>query len=139
MELQPSGTYKPVERFSQFINVPELIDKIWLGNAKLANTYVHPDQLGYDPSIQRYDFDPAKAKSLLQQAGFGSGFETNLYLYAEIAISEAIQAYLADVGIKASLKDYRTDSGALTVLRRVDLAAAPQDRERSGVSPIVFE
>ena len=26
LELQPSGTYKPVERFSQFINVPELID-----------------------------------------------------------------------------------------------------------------
>ena len=26
LELQPSGTYKPVERFSQFVNVPELID-----------------------------------------------------------------------------------------------------------------
>ena len=26
LELQPSGNYKPVERFSQFINVPELID-----------------------------------------------------------------------------------------------------------------
>ena len=26
LELQPSGAYKPVERFSDFINVPELID-----------------------------------------------------------------------------------------------------------------
>jgi N12 class adenine-specific DNA methylase/predicted RNA methylase len=26
LELQPSGTYKPVERFSRFINVPELVD-----------------------------------------------------------------------------------------------------------------
>jgi hypothetical protein len=26
LELQPSGAYKPVERFSKFINVPELID-----------------------------------------------------------------------------------------------------------------
>lgn len=26
LELQPSGAYKPVERFSRFINVPELID-----------------------------------------------------------------------------------------------------------------
>ena len=26
LELQPSGAYKPVERFSQFVNVPELID-----------------------------------------------------------------------------------------------------------------
>jgi hypothetical protein len=26
LELQPSGAYKPVERFSEFVNVPELID-----------------------------------------------------------------------------------------------------------------
>jgi hypothetical protein len=26
LELQPSGSYKPVERFSQFVNVPELVD-----------------------------------------------------------------------------------------------------------------
>ena len=26
LELQPSGSYKPVERFSEFVNVPELID-----------------------------------------------------------------------------------------------------------------
>ena len=26
LELQPSGTYKPVERFAAFVNVPELID-----------------------------------------------------------------------------------------------------------------
>ena len=26
LELQPSGAYKPVERFSQFVNIPELID-----------------------------------------------------------------------------------------------------------------
>ncbi|WP_284257613.1 helicase-related protein [Acidocella aquatica] len=26
LELQPSGTYKPVTRFSEFVNVPELID-----------------------------------------------------------------------------------------------------------------
>ena len=119
-----SGTDVPTTKLevrkaiNHALNVPELIDKIWLGNAKLANTYVHPDQLGYDPNIQRYEFDPSKAKQLLQQAGYGSGFETNMYLYADIAISEAIQAYLGDVGIKASLKDYRADSGALTNIRR---------------------
>jgi hypothetical protein len=26
LELQPSGAYRPVERFSEFVNVPELID-----------------------------------------------------------------------------------------------------------------
>ena len=98
--------------------MPELIDKIWLGNASLANTVVHPLQAGYDEKIQRYPYDPAKAKQLMQQAGLGSGFETNLYLYADVAIAEALQGYLAEIGIKATLKDYRTNSGALTEIRR---------------------
>jgi peptide/nickel transport system substrate-binding protein len=115
---QPTQNLQVRQAINHAVNVPELIDKIWLGNAKLANTVVHPDQTGYDATIQRYPFDPAKAKSLLQQAGFGGGFETNMYFYADVAIAEALQAYLADVGIKAALKDYRVQSGALTEIRR---------------------
>jgi peptide/nickel transport system substrate-binding protein len=115
---QPTQNLQVRQAINHAINVQELIDKIWLGNAKLANTVVHPDQTGYDAGIERYPFDQAKAKSLMQQAGFGGGFETNLYLYADIAIAEAIQAFLAEIGIKAALKDYRTNSGALTEIRR---------------------
>jgi peptide/nickel transport system substrate-binding protein len=115
---QPTQNLQVRQAINHAVNVPELIDKIWLGNAKLANTVVHPDQTGYDAMIQRYPFDPGRAKSLLQQAGFGGGFETNMYFYADVAIAEAIQAYLADVGIKVVLKDYRIQSGALTEIRR---------------------
>lgn len=114
----PTQKLEVRQAINHAINVPELIDKIWLGNASLANTVVHPLQTGYDDKIQRYPYDPAKAKQLMQQAGFGSGFETNLYLYADVAIAEAIQGYLSEIGIKATLKDYRTNSGALTEIRR---------------------
>jgi peptide/nickel transport system substrate-binding protein len=114
----PTQNLQVRQAINHAVNVPELIDKIWLGNAQLANTVVHPDQTGYDATVQRYPFDPARARSLLQQAGFGGGFETNMYFYADVAIAEALQAYLADVGIKAALKDYRTQSGALTDIRR---------------------
>jgi peptide/nickel transport system substrate-binding protein len=114
----PTQQLEVRQAINHAINVPELIDKIWLGNASLANTVVHPLQAGYDEKIQRYPYDPAKAKQLMQQAGVGSGFETNLYLYADVAIAEAIQGYLSEIGIKATLKDYRTNSGALTDIRR---------------------
>jgi N12 class adenine-specific DNA methylase/adenine-specific DNA methylase len=43
LELQPSGAYKPVERFSKFINVPELIDIF----RTVADVVVKDDLRGY--------------------------------------------------------------------------------------------
>src|SRR3984957_1146531 len=43
LELQPSGHYKPVERFSQFINVPELIDMF----RSVADVVLKDDLRGY--------------------------------------------------------------------------------------------
>jgi N12 class adenine-specific DNA methylase/predicted RNA methylase len=43
LELQPSGTYKPVERFSDFINVPELIDMF----RSIADVVLKDDLRGY--------------------------------------------------------------------------------------------
>jgi len=43
LELQPSGTYKPVERFSRFINVPELIDMF----RSVADVVLKDDLRGY--------------------------------------------------------------------------------------------
>ncbi|MEO8715441.1 MAG: helicase-related protein, partial [Acetobacteraceae bacterium] len=43
LELQPSGAYKPVERFSEFINVPELIDMFRM----VADVVMNDDLRGY--------------------------------------------------------------------------------------------
>ena len=43
LELQPSGNYKPVERFSRFINVPELIDLF----RTVADVVLKDDLRGY--------------------------------------------------------------------------------------------
>ena len=43
LELQPSGNYKPVERFSDFINVPELVDMF----RSVADVVLKDDLRGY--------------------------------------------------------------------------------------------
>ena len=57
-------------------------------------------------AIQPIGYDPAKAKSLLAQAGRGGGFEETLTVRGQpedTRLGELIQAQLADLGVKVNL------------------------------------
>jgi peptide/nickel transport system substrate-binding protein len=79
-----------------------IVNNILFGTAK-ASGQALPPMLGYDPSIQPYAYDPAKAKALLAKAGHASGFTFTLLVdnsvpeYAQWAT--LIQENLASVGV----------------------------------------
>jgi peptide/nickel transport system substrate-binding protein len=78
---------------------------------------VGPDQYGYSQEIRpKYNFDPAKAKKLLAQAGFADGFEVDFLVpvgqYNKVKdVAEAIGGMLNNVGIRAKLRTQDQDSG----------------------------
>lgn len=69
-----------------------------------------PQQIGYDTSLQQYDYNPTLAKSLLAQAGFpgGTGLPT-IVMEAwsgapwKVVALQSIQQDLAAVGIQSSI------------------------------------
>lgn len=71
--------------------------------------FLAPHELGYDPNLKPYSYDPKKAKELLAEAGYPKGFEFDLYwpitgrnpMVREVV--EAIGAYLKEVDIRAKL------------------------------------
>ena len=74
------------------------------GGARVPEAPCFPTQFGCDAAAaMRYDFNPARARALLAEAGYPDGFDTELVTYALPQWAAAIQAYLKAVGISARI------------------------------------
>jgi peptide/nickel transport system substrate-binding protein len=67
-----------------------------------------PGDIGYDPDLKHYEFNPDRAKALLAEAGYSKGFDMDInWMGGEITgvkeTAEAIAGYLNAVGIRAKL------------------------------------
>lgn len=86
------------------LNVPLMIQKLEDGYGKQVNTTLTPIGFGYDPNIPNYDYNPAKAKNLLKQAGYKGQplvFATSPSYPQQVI--QAVQQQLAMVGIPVNI------------------------------------
>lgn len=102
------------------INRPAIVDTLGHGYWQALNQLATKAVYGYNPDIEGRSYNPDKARQLLAEAGYSNGFKTKLIggEGTELQkIFEAIQKYLADVGIEADIqiadaalwKEYRAD------------------------------
>lgn len=93
------------------IDVKTIISKLGTGQEKLSYGF-SSQNFGYPTDIEKkpiFGYDVAQAKALLNEAGFGSGIQTDMYIgtgrvAATSELALAIQSYLAAVGIKVNIK-----------------------------------
>ena len=72
-----------------------------------AKGILPPSMPGYNKNLKGYEYNPETAKQLMKEAGFPNGIEVTLQINQNIrhkAVGEAIQAQLAELGIKANIK-----------------------------------
>ena len=95
------------------LNIPLIIDKVLRGQATPMGTFLSPLVDGHQADLNvPIPHNPAKAKSLLAEAGYANGFAVTLdcvnVAYRE-AVCQAATAMLAQVGIRASLRSSPTN------------------------------
>ncbi|MFZ5918445.1 MAG: ABC transporter substrate-binding protein [Chloroflexota bacterium] len=91
------------------LNRQLIVDKLLKGEGVIAQTPIIPVTYYYNPEVEgQFAYDPAKAKALLEEAGFD--FEQEITLLVPIGnivrelSADIIQANLQDVGLKVSIE-----------------------------------
>ncbi|MGC8782424.1 MAG: ABC transporter substrate-binding protein, partial [Anaerolineae bacterium] len=118
--IKPFDNPKVREAIMYAIDRQTLIDKLYYGTGIPAKGILAPGLAGYNPDLPGFKYDPEKAKALLKEAGFADGFEMTLNQTTDspttLKMNEALQAMLAQVGIKAEIK--QMDSAAWSGTRK---------------------
>jgi peptide/nickel transport system substrate-binding protein len=93
---------------AQAIDINLIIQKVLRGQATPAGSHLSKLVDGFVPELdRRLPYDPAAARALLKEAGYGDGFAVTLdcvNVTYRAAVCQAIAAMLAQVGIKVAFQ-----------------------------------
>jgi cationic peptide transport system substrate-binding protein len=114
----PFDNVKVRQALAHAINRDAILQAVYYGYATMANSVLPPTSWAYNPDLPVQQYDPERAKELLAEAGYASGFSMDIWampvqrLYNPNALkmAELIQADLAQIGIRASIVTYEWNS-----------------------------
>ncbi|MGC1502527.1 MAG: ABC transporter substrate-binding protein [Sulfitobacter sp.] len=122
-KMPPFDNVKVREAMAHAIDRQAIIDGAMFGLGTPIGTHFAPHNPAYVDLTAQSNYDPAKAKALLAEAGFADGFETTLHLpppsYARRG-GEIIAAQLAEVGITAKITNVEWAQWLETVFKGKD-------------------
>jgi len=87
-----------------------IVEHIFQGyGKKLQGQGLTPEFYGFNPDLQAYPYDPAKAKQLLAEAGYPDGFSATMWsprgrYPLDFETAQAVAGQLEKVGVKVTVK-----------------------------------
>jgi len=113
------------QAFNYAVDKKAICEKLLFGAGVPLTSPMSSNTLYYRKMDKQYEYNPKKAIELLKQANFDFSQTINMrtchgrYLFDK-QISEAIQAYLQDIGVKVSLRTYDWPTYVAGLLKPLD-------------------
>ncbi len=87
------------------INRPEFTKTFFGPGANVLKAPCFPTQFGCYQGATQYNYDLAKAKALMKEAGYANGFNTTLYAFRQPpSWEDALAGYMREIGVHASIQ-----------------------------------
>ncbi|WP_066504077.1 ABC transporter substrate-binding protein [Abyssisolibacter fermentans] len=110
---EPFNDPKLREALSHAIDREELVKYLYQGYSELASSYMPSFIPGYNDAVKPYEYDTEKAKQMLKELG-KEDLEVKMICYSNPRpynpvgqkLAEAVQNYLSQVGVKATIDVY---------------------------------
>jgi peptide/nickel transport system substrate-binding protein len=108
LAINPLRDKRVREAMALSINRQAIVERVMQGHAVVAAQYLTKGMEGTSQNIEPTPFDIAKAKSLMEQAGFKDGFQITLQssngrLVNDAKIAQVIAQMFSRIGIKATV------------------------------------
>ncbi len=108
MDLEKFQNLNIRKAFNYAIDKELIVEKLLNGKATAATGWLPPSNIAYNPELKGYDFNPEKAKSLMQEAGYSKDNPLEINIIGTnnpswgIPVIEAAMPYLKDAGFKVT-------------------------------------
>jgi len=117
-QFEPFRDKRVRKAMNYAVNTEEIAGSIYQGIAAAASQPITEDILGYNDEISVYEHDPEQARSLLEEAGYGDGFDLEVatfqnpraYNPSPVQAAETVASYLEDVGINVTIEQRTWES-----------------------------
>jgi len=110
LKVEPLKDRRVRQALNHAVDVDAIVRDVLGGQAVRLSGPFFPGMVGYDASIKPYAFDPERAKRLLAEAGYASGFSASLDVPVGYQgamklkdVGETVASYLGKVGVNAKL------------------------------------
>jgi ABC-type transport system substrate-binding protein len=105
--IKPLDDVRVRKALQMAIDRQTMLNKLFNGKGTLANGIMPTGLLGYNDKLPAIEYNPAKAKELLKEAGYPNGFSMEIAQCTDspstLKMNEAVQAMLSQIGVKVKI------------------------------------
>jgi len=99
----PIQSIKVRQAIMHGMNYKKMLKVVLRGEGRKIHQWAFPENMGFNPDIVNFVYDPEKAKALLAEAGYSGGFKMHLVVEDTAKyIVRAIKADLKKIGIEVT-------------------------------------